>query len=202
MVPFRAFQPIYEASSVYHEVKQGRRKENRFENCSSIYKIGSTLKCRISWVLVYNFINSLIILSVSIHVYSRTITANIYSITVSLEMYLSRSNRYQEQPGLTLRFWMPQRKFWTRLNSPVPKKTQSQMSNRLNSLVIKPTQAIEIATQAISQPGLTPRFWRTHSPNLNSYNSTRTQAIFPAIFDLIANHLGKISTRIIQWDHN
>jgi len=45
----------------------------------------------------------------------------------------------------------------TRLNSPVPKDTQFQISTRLNSLDIKATQAIEIATQAISQLGLTPR---------------------------------------------
>ena len=46
-----------------------------------------------------------------------------------LETYLSRSARYQDQPGLT-------------------------------SQILK-------VTQVISQPGLTPRFLRTHSPNLN-----------------------------------
>ena len=39
----------------------------------------------------------------------------------------------------------------TRLNSPVPKDAQSQISARLKSLVIKATQAIKIATQVFSQ---------------------------------------------------
>ena len=46
----------------------------------------------------------------------------------------------------------------TRLNSPGLKDTSVHISTMINSLVLKDKQSNEIATQAISQPGLTPWF--------------------------------------------
>ena len=67
---------------------------------------------------------------------------------------------------------------------------------RLNSLVIKATQAIEIATQVISQPGFNPVLKDAQSKS--QLNLTRTQALFQTILDSMLNQLTKISTCIIQ----
>ena len=144
---------------------------------------------------------------------------NTYSITIIFKTYLSRFTRYQDQPALTLRFWLPH---WQYINQ---SGFKGHTVLNLNQASYKSHNGYwtcytgKFSTRLVNSP----QFWRTHSRNLNLYNpsylsniqsdcqlsrqdlhlynSTMTQAIFQAIFDSMLNQLAKISTLVVQQNH-